>query len=71
MGSCLIGPQKVSSVQFSSVSQSCPTLCNPMDCSMPGFPVPSPWRVAGNKKMNPEHHVVLENMITPFPDAKK
>ena len=27
------------SVQFSSVAQSCPTLCNPMDCSMPGFPV--------------------------------
>ena len=27
------------SVQFSSVSQSCPTLCNPMDCSMPGLPV--------------------------------
>ena len=27
------------SVQFSSVTQSCPTLCNPMDCSMPGFPV--------------------------------
>ena len=23
----------------SSVAQSCPTLCNPMDCSMPGFPV--------------------------------
>ena len=22
-----------------SVSQSCPALCNPMDCSMPGFPV--------------------------------
>ena len=27
------------SVQFSSVAQSCPTLCNPMDCSTPGFPV--------------------------------
>ena len=26
-------------VQFSSVAQSCPTLCNPMDCSTPGFPV--------------------------------
>ena len=26
-------------VQFSSVSQSCLTLCNPMDCSTPGFPV--------------------------------
>ena len=24
-------------VQFSSVTQSCLTLCNPMDCSMPGF----------------------------------
>ena len=23
--------------QFSSVTQSCPTLCNPMDWSMPGF----------------------------------
>ena len=26
-------------VQFSSVAQSCPTLCNPMDCSLPGLPV--------------------------------
>ena len=25
------------SVQFSSVAQSCPTLCDPMDCSTPGF----------------------------------
>ena len=25
--------------QFSSLTQSCPTLCDPMDCSMPGFPV--------------------------------
>ena len=25
--------------QFSSVAQSCPTLCDPMDCSTPGFPV--------------------------------
>ena len=25
--------------QFSSVTQSCPVLCIPMDCSMPGFPV--------------------------------
>ena len=26
-------------VQFSSVAQLCPTLCNPVDCSMPGLPV--------------------------------
>ena len=31
--------------QFSSVAQSCPNLCDPMDCSTPGFPV---------------HHQVLE-----------
>ena len=29
----------LSSAQFSSVTQSCPTLCNPMDYSTPGFPV--------------------------------
>ena len=27
------------SVQFSSVTQSCPTLCEPMNRSMPGLPV--------------------------------
>ena len=28
-----------SSVQLSSIAQSCPTLCNPMNHSMPGLPV--------------------------------
>ena len=32
------GPTQLS-VQFSSVTQLCPTLCDPMDCSMPGFSV--------------------------------
>ena len=32
----------VDRVQFSSVAQSCPTLCDPMDYSMPGPPCPSP-----------------------------
>ena len=31
--------QRKSSIQFNSVAQPCPTLCNPMDCSTPGFPV--------------------------------
>ena len=39
-----------SSVQFSSVAQSCPTLCNPMDCSTPGLPV---------------HHQLPESTQTP------
>ena len=35
-----LGPDShMPSVQFSSVAQSCPALCDPMDCSMPGFPV--------------------------------
>ena len=29
--------KEIQSVQFSSVAQSCPTLCNPMDCSTPGL----------------------------------
>ena len=33
------GNKLFSSVQFSSVAQSCPTLCNPMNCSTPGLPV--------------------------------
>ena len=39
------------SVQFSSVAQSCPTLCDPMHCSMPVFPV---------------HHQLLEPTQTHF-----
>ena len=37
------------SVQFSSVTQSCPTLCDPMNCSMPGLLV---------------HHQLLESTQT-------
>ena len=29
----------INSIQISSVAQSCPTPCDPMNCSMPGFPV--------------------------------
>ena len=35
--SCQRSPQW--SIQFSSVAQSCPTLCDPMSCSTPGLPV--------------------------------
>ena len=30
---------KILIIQFRSVTQSCATLCDPMDCSTPGFPV--------------------------------
>ena len=45
-GQVIVGPHKsptseglISSVQFSSVTQSCPTLCDPMNHSTPGLPV--------------------------------
>ena len=34
----LAAAASTSSVQFSSVAQSCPTLCDPMNCSTPGLP---------------------------------
>ena len=36
----------ISAVQCSSVSQLCPTLCYPMNCSTPGLPVTS-WQIDG------------------------
>ena len=35
---CITNPCNYS-LQFSSVTKLCTTLCNPMDCSTPGFPV--------------------------------
>ena len=53
-----------SSVQFSSVTQSCLTLCNPMDCSMPGFPVSinnsqSLLKLMSIESMMPSNHLNL------------
>ena len=33
----IMASSPISSVQFSSVAQLCSTLCDPMDCSTPGF----------------------------------
>ena len=39
---CTLSSQETTQhyIEDSSVAQSCPTLCNPIDCSVPGFPVP-------------------------------
>ena len=52
-----------SSVQFSSVAQSCPTLCDPMNRSTPGppCPLPTPW-VHSNTSIEsvmPSSHLIL------------
>ena len=35
----ITAPEPISSVQLSSVAQSCPTLCDPMNRSTPGLPL--------------------------------
>ena len=51
------------SVQFSSVAQSCPTLCNLMNCSTPGFPVhhqlQSLLKLTPIKLVIPSNHLIL------------
>ena len=50
-------------VQFSSVAQSCPTLCDPMDCSTPGFPVyhqlRSLLKLVSVESVMPSNHLLL------------
>ena len=53
----------ISSAQFSSVAQSCPTLCNPMNRSTPGLPVHQQLR-SSPKLMSielvmPSNHLIL------------
>ena len=49
--------------QFSSVAQSYPTLCNPMDCSTPGFPVlhqlQSLLKLMSIESVMPGNHFIL------------
>ena len=51
------------SVQFSSVAQSCLTLYDPMDCSMPGLPVHhhsrSLLKPISNELEMPSNHLIL------------
>ena len=47
------------SVQFSSVSQSCLTFCDPMDCSMPGLPVHHPLIFRSTESVMPSSNLIL------------
>ena len=65
-----------SSVQFSSVAQSCPTLCDPMNCSMPGLPVhhqlPSLLILMSIKLVMPSSHLILCHpllLLPPIPPS--
>ena len=51
------------SVHFSSIAQSCLTLCDPVDCSTPGFPVlhqlPSLLKLMPIELVMPSNHPIL------------
>ena len=51
------------SVQFSSVAQSCPTLCDPMNCSTPGLPVhhqlPESTHIHVHQSVMSSNHLIL------------
>ena len=55
------------SVQFSSAAQSCPTLCDPMDCSTPGYPVlTNSWRLLklmSIESVMPSNHLILCHLL--------
>ena len=59
------------SVQFSSVAQSCPTLCNPMDCSTPGFPVlhhlQELLKLISIESVMPSNHLILCRLLLFLP----
>ena len=50
-------------IQFSSVSQLCPALCDPMDCSTPGLPVhhqlPEPTQTMFIELVMLSNHLIL------------
>ena len=52
-----------SSLQFSSVTQSCPTRCDRMDCSMPGLPVitnsRSLLKLMSTELVMPSNHLIF------------
>ena len=65
-------------LQFSSVAQSCPTLCNPMNCSTPGLPVHhQPWsslKLTSIESVMPSSHLILYRrllLLPPIPPSTR
>ena len=49
-----------------SLTQLCPTLCNPMDCSTPGLPVLSPGACSNSCPLSRGCHPTISSSVTPF-----
>ena len=68
MNSCMVSTMchlhstDLLSVQFNSVAQSCPTLCDPMNCSTPGLPVHHQlleFKLMSIESVMPSSHLIL------------
>ena len=62
----------ISSVQFSSVAQSCPTLCDPMNHSTPGLPVRHQLPEFTQRHVMPSSHLILCHplpLLPPIPPS--
>ena len=60
-------------LHFSSVTQSCLTLCDPTDCSIPGFPVHNQLKLMSIESMMPTNHLILFHPLLPpsiFPSIR-
>ena len=58
--------KRFSSVQFSSVAQLCPILCNPMGCSTPGFPVHHQLLELAQTHVHPVGYPITSSSVVPF-----
>ena len=68
----------ISSVQFNSVAQSCPTLCDPMNCRSSGLPVhhqlPEFTQTQSIESVMPSSHLILGRpllLLPPIPPSIK
>ena len=52
--------------KFSSVAQSCPTVCDPMDCSIPGFSITTPGACSNSCPLSQWCHPAISDSVVPF-----
>ena len=67
----IIYRKNLEDVQFSSVAQSCPTLCNPMDCSTPGLNVHHQLREFTQTHVHCVSDAIQPSLLSPSPPALK
>ena len=61
-------------IQLSSVAQSCPTLCDPMNCSMPGLPVHHQLKLMSIESVMPSSQLILCRpllLLPPIPHSSR